>query len=621
MKSRKILSLALIIAMIAGMFVFASITVGAADPDGSTANPFIDTLVLSGTVDDPVAAKFGSGTAPAALSITAKAKEKDAAIAAAELKLVAVSSNPNVLKVAVNATDKNKIDVTVVGGSVGDGDTVTVTISHAAATLKGEDDKFYKCIAADAITQVYTVTRDAAVVAAVADSYAVTVKAKNAAGEESVITLDFDAETLKTSNAPVAGYTLNGGKKWVRLSKPINNTTTGESITKILNAGGADVIFTSALASNGKGVGENAVLWQLGSIAKRPKAPKIAVQYGLFNADGAIVHKDAEHEDTYKWTLRVNNLPLVATGDADVWEGSNILVATAFKDKKTADTEAKAETATSPQQYIGFTAFNYEATDVTAVGGLTQAILKTTGKTSRFVYLAKTAPVINDPAASTATPAPTTWSFTPGSAAKKLNVSSTVKLPAAKVDYKKGIVTLKAGTGYSYITDVTGLISTAAAAKAGLPFDDADGVVGVIKGVDPGEFATVTIWTEAANRKAPSAETTIKVWGYSPLSSANQTAIKAGLSDKGKFKLPKGYEVKVDDAWTSKFTVGPDFDSVEGSTYEVRRAATAKFVATSKNADNINDKNLVRSDPSMKLSFTSKVDGEKTLIGGVEIKS
>jgi len=190
-----------------------------------------------------------------------------------------------------------------------------------------------------------------------------------------------------------------------------------------------------------------------------------------------------------------------------------------------------------------------------------------------------------------------------------------------KVDYKKDIATVSAGTAYWFagltgktdeddkpITEAFGIVMDRSSVKAGIPFtgSEEDGIFGILDGVPTGGQTTLTVWSEANGARPRSRATSVIVYSYSAWSSKDTTAVQAGFVANSKFpkgagtyKLPKGYEVRPIDStgkWEKsiKNVIGDD-------EWEIRRIGTASFDA--KNTKTwINDKKLVTS-ATMKLTF------------------
>jgi hypothetical protein len=264
---------------------------------------------------------------------------------------------------------------------------------------------------------------------------------------------------------------------------------------------------------------------------------------------------------------------------------------------------------------------------------LTFANAAAAARPTRLTYLAKTAPIFTPPAT-----ADDAWTFTPSSKVARLRVTSVTRPVLPRVDYRREVMTLRAGMAYrigtasptSMGTGTGVALATRENARAGIPFNtpaDAE------PGTPPGLLANiptneqrvpVTVWTEANGRSPQSFPNEIFVYGPSALTTnVVRDGINAGIRNAGtpkvSFKLPRGYEVRpageADAEWSTTITVSLTMEGFSttattvnnDNTWQVRRMGTARFMPKNTSGPDawISGRNLTTSAP-LTLKFNYK---------------
>ncbi len=375
------------------------------------------------------------------------------------------------------------------------------------------------------------------------------------------ITIDFNAESIywtlgvAPGDASLPTYaSLDGGQKWSALKFSIGTAATGDNavdFSKNLNKE-STIWLTNALDPETKqpqkasGTGEDAiakaVVWKFAKFNARPKLDKFTVDY-LTYGKGDNLGQDGQ------WTLK-------ATGTQKI----TALQVGYSKDKKTV--------------VGGYGAFP-EGSGIKVVEGDT----KPGEKLTFLVRVAAT-------------------NKSAGSKAKKFNISTLTKAPNLKVDYKKGIIKMKANMliGMAGVVerdseddefilesvywgklngkDVTAKVTTKESAEVKPGFGIMMQEASALDSDTLGGFTNYGVRIVATEKKPASLVQLITVNPYSEVLETN-----ASLSIKGAtVKLPKGYELakladatKVDTKWKTS--------TKEAGVYAVRIKNAAKYNA------------------------------------------
>ncbi|MDR1735940.1 MAG: hypothetical protein LBR85_03615 [Oscillospiraceae bacterium] len=395
-------------------------------------------------------------------------------------------------------------------------------------------------------------------------------------------TIDLVAETLTVTiegndQLSIAAYSLDGGTKWKTGSI---GSAEGADISKLLNKEMTLVLTTSYdKKAKGPSVGvakadavlnadgtektpavENvdaALVVTLPKINARPKMDKYVVNYAIA--------ADATGVTAGGWVL--------AAKEATVATKKGLQVAVAGSDKKTPAVTILDDKGTPNNAEDDETATwgQFPDPDVvsgTEVSGINVKPLPEGGKPEKTIYLARIAPV-GDGAV-----------YTPGSKAAKYNVTSEIKAPKLKADYKKELIKTKVGISWFEADVVTYTGGTEATTD-----DETFFTVGTVSTFTDKEKAktgislaatattdalygeTLGFYTAATAKKAASA---IQVYNVAP----RGVLVSEALSpSKGKLKIDtKKYEVydKVKQKWGGmpKVTAGGEL--------QIRMKATAK---------------------------------------------
>jgi hypothetical protein len=368
------------------------------------------------------------------------------------------------------------------------------------------------------------------------------------------LTIDFNTEsifwagTAPTENTP-SFVSFDGGAKWSDLKFSIG--TSGDpanegfvDFSKQLNKA-STIWLTNALDAETKqpqkasGTGEEAVaaaiVWKFSAFEARPKLEKFTLDYLSASTLGDL--------DDQQWTLK-------AAGSQKL----NALQIGFSKDKKTV--------------VGGYGAFKENAKDgINIVSGAAKP-------GEKLVFLVRVAPTAK----------------AAGSKTKKFSVSTLIKAPNLKVDYKKNAIKMKVGQiiGTASTATVDDAVVYADANFTALPGKE-DPIVPkvVVKGaaetkpglpivLDDADYVHYAVQT-AATEKKPASE--VQMISVAPMSQIFETNVNVGLQIKGAtVKLPKGYELakladaaKVDTKWKTS--------TKEAGTYAVRVKNAAKYNA------------------------------------------
>lgn len=303
-------------------------------------------------------------------------------------------------------------------------------------------------------------------------------------------TLNMETEKLDVATGggkdfEVAGFSVDGGAKWK------TGAPSDKDIKSLFDKGGT-LVLTNLLDSKKKivegkansakeGEDSNAVVGSIlltfSKIEKRAKDTKLTVNYLIYAAEG----------ENGSWTLTSKNATAIKATDLDILQ----IVQPADNKKVGAD-----------DKYANFpTSYCVEVNDI-----------GDNGKVAKSTYFIRTKPYENG------------GKYYPATKGYKVSVSSAIKAPAVKPDYKKEVIKPKAGM------TINGVEYTKATAKSD-PYDIADEL-------DSG--SSIEVYMAATAKKPRSAIMTVTL---APRASApDASAIEVDAS-KGKAKLAKGFEV------------------------------------------------------------------------------
>lgn len=364
--------------------------------------------------------------------------------------------------------------------------------------------------------------------------------------------LDLNDERLVTS-VNVAGYSVNGGRKWVSGNLDAFN----KKLPKILDKA-SEIRFTDSFNSSRKAPAEGAAIYAVASIAARQKmTPKLKVNYsacrddyGLTNGQWVLFKGTAEAPMAdYEIGISDNSGKKLGENGYGLWPGI-------------------IDGLTDPADY----------------GGVWVSDLPSNGKTGKETYFYRLRPVITEDG-----------TIKPASKTAKIKVLTMNPAPKLKVDYKKEIIKLKSGVsiyfGNSPVSDPSGSISFCKLPDNPKSYDDfsgkmllkaASGSTAVKRGIDilgyisgpadaPDAKNTICIWQAATSRKPASVALIIELAKRAP---APTDAAEIVRISNGKAKLLSGYELysESDGKWVSSISS----KIASGASFTVRKKATAK---------------------------------------------
>ncbi|GHU38119.1 hypothetical protein FACS1894105_11500 [Clostridia bacterium] len=281
---------------------------------------------------------------------------------------------------------------------------------------------------------------------------------------------------------------------------------------KLLDKGGV-IVLTSALGED-KAPASDAITWTFPELKERPKLSKEKVWYTEQDLAAAV--------NDGKWTFAIDNS---AVTDLGVYN-----IAFAASDKK------------SP---IGTDKKWGKFIDNTGA-----VVISSPAKPgTKLTFLARIAPT-ND---------------TPASKSKKFGVSTLIKAPSLKPDFKKEIIKGKAGVAILSVGGFTGVLFDKDTAKDGIKLG-ATGAAGIAP-----YGATLEVRSVANGKKPASEIATLALPSLNNLSAAE--LIKAISTIKGSsVKVSKGYEIATDDEkWKTSVK--------DQKSISIRQANTAKWDA------------------------------------------
>ncbi|MCL2030233.1 MAG: hypothetical protein FWG93_01675 [Oscillospiraceae bacterium] len=392
-------------------------------------------------------------------------------------------------------------------------------------------------------------------------------KVSDAPGGLSTITIDFVEETIYwTGAAPTkapAMVSFDAGGKWTALKFSIGTAAEPGDFSKFLNKE-ATVWLTDAWDAKNKepqkavaaAEGVEAVaaanIWKFTKNDARPKFDKFSIDYATYAGTGENFGGNGQWTLKKAGTLEITALQIGYSTD----KGKNVL---------------------------GWGKFP-AAEGLNVVAGATKP-------GEKLSFVARVAPTANSA----------------GSKGKKFGVSTLTKAPALKLDYKKNLLKLKAGTvifdatpvmdgeeviGFEQGAEVTGLKAGTADFTMTKPADKAD--VSVKPGLTfaPGAEAKHYSVRVAPTEKKPASE--MQLITVAPASAVYEVDAAVTRS-KMSFKLPKAYEAalwadreKPETKWKSSIKV------TGAGVYAVRLKNTAKYNAkTNETIGNTTSDNLI----------------------------
>ncbi|GHU37128.1 hypothetical protein FACS1894105_08660 [Clostridia bacterium] len=366
-------------------------------------------------------------------------------------------------------------------------------------------------------------------------------------GKDNDYYIDLEAELLiphesKTTEDPKATWiSVDGGNKWKSVTIPAAGydlskllkksttiwlTTSYDKKAKAPTAYVAGVVANAATNTEAVAPVAGAAVWKFPAIAERPKLDKFAIAYTApTNGTGG------------DWEITGNTTQTLQT-------------TTAGADKKPVVTSWSALTSGAiPADLVS----NKQVTEV------------------KFV---RVAPVL------------TAGSYAPGSAAKKFSIKGVSKAPSYKIDFKKGIIKVKAGT--VYVTDAAGNPNATPPVSGelgsdpfGTPLSAEDAKAGIsIEGNKTFALRTVP-YDEKTAKKPASAIQYIYIPAGAPFDKT-AAATKIKVTTDHKLTIDKAYEFLDGEKWVSK----PSGKATV--TTQVRLKSTAKFDAkTGKTTGNV----------------------------------
>ncbi|GHV34214.1 hypothetical protein FACS18949_09850 [Clostridia bacterium] len=409
----------------------------------------------------------------------------------------------------------------------------------------------------------------------------------NASPEQAVVVKSDGAEpividlTRETAYWDVAAgakspafISLDGGSKWKAYKYGVGaDANNGKTIAKLLDRGGS-IVMTTALDRKTKQPADEATTWTFGDIDKRPKAPKLKVYYNI---------QTGVPTGSGTWSPSIGGAAISAS------DAALLNVALAGADKKS---PAGSDKAWGRFENGG------EVPVLQAPG---------TKAGAKLAYLVRTAPV----------------GGTPASKAVKLTVSTLLKAPALKPDFKKDVIKGKANislgtpvagskaemSAFNSASDTSLGVTAPGASESGVMDKDAAkagldiGKLYATKGADTDMYSVAARY--AATGKKPASEVQVITLPRLPQLAAAQVA-GYNLS-KTAVTAKTGYELWDDekDRWVASLK---NVDS-----FEIRQKAGARYdakknITTGKVASNSVKFDLVTDDNDNYIATTLKSD-------------
>lgn len=298
-------------------------------------------------------------------------------------------------------------------------------------------------------------------------------------------------EQVTDTSLTIKSYSIDGGTKW-KAGTPFDKNTS-DSLTKILDKGSKLVLATEVQDKKTKEFPEGTIKVTFAEIAKREKTDKRIVNYLILSIDNW-----QSADAVGLWTLTKTANDTVASIDGISYS--------------LADSTGKK----SDGSWFGF-----------PEAGIKVQPLPDTGKVGKVIYFYHTVPgQIGD-------------KYTPAGKTAKLTVSTQIKAPTLKPDYKKEVIKAKAGLSVQVGT---------ADAKLFTKYDKGNELLIDLKGaIDKGE--KVTVFTVATVKKPASASQVLQIATRPDIHDAKD----AVSINSGKVKLGEGYEVydEIKDKWGS----------------------------------------------------------------------
>lgn len=503
MKGKKLLSLLLAIVMIAGFMVTPAFAADSADLEISSVNwedkgTTIDVGVeLGGTADDEDTNIVVAITATNTSLVLEDAIASKTGIVASDTTIATITG---LTKPSAEGTYYVWAKVVASDTSLVSAKPLVISAVEPVEPGEEEEEVFDHNIVADGAQFKISATIEKAAVNPDAVDYAALA---------TPFSIDLAAETLEyllPEGTSIAAYSVNGGGKWTAkalsagdISKLLNKecelwlATSFNSKAKKPTEGVLKVDEVKDTDGKVTTEGVDAVIGatviKFPKIAARPKATKMAINYGIAN------YADNTGETTGQWVLTAKNATDV---DAAALAAVQIAPATADGKKPENDTWGRFK----------------------AGQGINIKSTKAGDKPAKTVYLVRTAPVADS----------ATGNYTPASKPYKVTASGQLAAPKLKADYKKEIIKPKAGM----IVGVDLATSTAITyAKGDAAIKDGFNISAILTLDD----TFVNAMTLATAKKPASAVQEITL---APRARLDDAAI---AFNKAKLSMGKGYEV------------------------------------------------------------------------------